>query len=361
VVWHAERTGKQFENDVIAVIGNCIFLCEAKSGRLDEVARRGGEISLYRNFRELFIEPGEQAWRLENYLNTSRENARLTIKRSGEEIKLNLDKPKIVHKFSICVEHFSSLTSAKHNLKALGLVSDDNAWAPVLSLGELQLVCRHLDSEVALFHYLTRRATLEELIDFEGDEQDILALYLTNGLCLDSKTLEGRQLRFMHVDRVVRQSKTPRADRTECVVYGIPLSPYWMAVIEDLYDDPGFPHRFDIIQVILNQDPRSLAAIEQHVLDWESGSTRKTRDLVFSNYNIGSRTFVLALHLSKKLLNEQEWQERSRTIAFSRGGPMFGATDCAVLLKVRDSEEWTFDAVSFFRMGKRAKPTLTES
>jgi hypothetical protein len=50
---------------VVALIGNTIFLFEAKSGRLDEVARRGGELSLLRNFEELFVEPGQQARRLE--------------------------------------------------------------------------------------------------------------------------------------------------------------------------------------------------------------------------------------------------------------------------------------------------------
>ena len=92
---------------------------------------------------------------------------------------------RIVHKISICIEHFGSLTSAKHNLKALGAVHDDDAWAPVLSIGELMLVWRYLDTEISFFNYLTRCATLEEPIDFEGDEQDILSMYLVNGPCIN--------------------------------------------------------------------------------------------------------------------------------------------------------------------------------
>ena len=184
-------------------------LFEAKSGKVDDVARRGGELSLLSNFEELFVEPGKQARRLENYINTKGKDARLCLKDTGGAISHDLDKPKIVHKLSICIEHFASLTSAKHNLKALGAVHEDEAWAPELSIGELMLVWRHLDTEVSFFHYLTRRATLEELIDFEGDEQDILSVYLVNGLCINPEEVKGRKLRFLEIDGIVRTEKTP--------------------------------------------------------------------------------------------------------------------------------------------------------
>jgi hypothetical protein len=125
-------------------------------------------------------------------------------------VNLELDKPKVVHRLSICVEHFAALTSAKHNLKTLGAIKDEKAWAPVLSLGELMFIWRYLDTEVSFFHYLTRRATLEELVDFEGDGQDILAMYLINGLCIDPEKVQGRQLRFLNIDGIVRAGKTPR-------------------------------------------------------------------------------------------------------------------------------------------------------
>ncbi len=346
VMWCDDASGTLYENDVVALIGNTLFLFEAKSGRLDDVARRGGELRLVRNFKELFVAPGEQARRLENYLNRKGKDARLWVKNTNKTVELDLDKPKVVHKFSICIEHFAALTSAKHNLthlrqleiltscftstfraekprgttshlvivflnwgpihrsfcggmtfaayqsrlwadaraqpsvarvrrparrrsdagtlplqnriyrlksqikpilawhyifaecltrcnnindlrpagrplllkislRVLGVIKDEDAWAPVLSLGELMLIWRYLDTEISFFHYLTRRATLEDLVDFEGDEQDILSTYLTNGLCIDWENFQGRQLQFLNVDGVVRAGKTPRRDRTE--------------------------------------------------------------------------------------------------------------------------------------------------
>jgi hypothetical protein len=116
--------------------------------------RPGGERNLAKDFKLLFVEPAEQAARLESYLNECGAGAHLWLKGTGERVKSRSQKPKVVHKFSICLEHFPALTSARHNLLALGAIGPDEPWAPVLSLGELPLVWRYLDTEVSFFHYL---------------------------------------------------------------------------------------------------------------------------------------------------------------------------------------------------------------
>jgi hypothetical protein len=351
VMWRDDSTETLYENDVVALIGNTIFLFEAKSGKLDDVARRGGELSLTRNFKELFVEPGEQARRLENYLNTKGKDSRLWIKDTNEPVQLDLGKPKVVHKFSICMEHFAALTSAKHNLKVLGTIKDENAWAPVLSLGELMLIWRYLDTEVSFFHYLTRRATLEEMIEFEGDEQDILSMYLINGLCIDPEKVQGRQLRFLNIDGVVRTGKLPRLNRTEFEILGIPLSHYWRTTLREIYLDVNLRHRFDILQVVLNQDPHALAGVADHARKWKRGLTsEKNGDLLLVRNTIGKRVFVLAYHLTKRSMTAEEWAERARSIARDAATAIFEASDCAVILRVKKSRETTYDALSFHRL-----------
>lgn len=93
VLWR-DDDGTLFENDVVAIVGNTIFLFEAKSGRLHDAARRGAELKLTRNFKDLFVEPARQAARLEQYLNEKGHNARLWIKDTCEPVRLDLDKPK---------------------------------------------------------------------------------------------------------------------------------------------------------------------------------------------------------------------------------------------------------------------------
>lgn len=233
----------------------------------------------------------------------------------------------------------------------LGAIKDENAWAPVLSLGELMLIWRYLDTEVSFFHYLTRRATLEELVDFEGDEQDILSMYLINGLCIDPEKVQGRKLRFLNFDGIVRTGKTPRRDRTEFEIFGIPLSYYWRSTLEEIYRDASLRHRFDILQVVLNQDPHTFAGIAQHLQKWKCGliSERKG-DLLLVRNTIGKRVFVLAYHLTKRPMTAEEWAEHARSIARDAAAAIFEASDCAVILRIKKSKENTYDALSFHRL-----------
>ena len=349
VRWRDETSGATYENDVITLIGNTIFLFEAKSGRLDDVARRGGELSLQQNFRDLFVAPGEQARRLERYLNTKRGNAKFWIKGSDKAVHLDLATPKVVHRFSICLEHFAALTSAKHYLKVLGVMKDDEAWSPVLSLGELMLVCRRLDTEVSFFHYLTRRASLEEVLDFEGDEQDILSMYLTNGLCLDQRNLKGQKIYFMGFDRKAREDKEPRNDRTRFETLGISLPSYWKRTAREIYFTKSLTHRFDILQVILNQQPEALLGLLQQGKRWVRGLDRKKGDVFMVERKIGKRTFVLAYHVARRAPTTKQWTQLARGIA-GTASERLEASDCTVLLRVKGSRERYFDAVSFFRL-----------
>lgn len=357
VVWDDPLTGKTFENDVVALLGNFVFLFEAKSGRLSDSARRGADLSLIRNFKELFVEPGEQAWRLQNYLDAAGKDAEVLLKSDKSRVHLRLDTPKVVYKFSICFEHFASLTSAKHYLKMLDLIRDDTAWSPVLSLGELQLISRFLDSEISFFHYLTRRATIEEIVDFEGDEQDLLAMYLTNGLCIDPDKLEGRRIFFKDADSNVRKHKVPREDRTEFEIHGVHLSAFWTAVVKEIYENKTQRHRFDVIQVILNQDPRIMEKIGNQIRKWKRGLGVGGGDVMYTRYQIGARLFVVAVHLMKRSPGEEQWRKRARDIALNAAAKV-DFTDCVVFLEVKKSKERTFDGFSFFRLGRVPKPTL---
>ncbi|WP_156527581.1 hypothetical protein [Bradyrhizobium stylosanthis] len=355
VMWDDPKTGQAWENDVLVAVGNFIFVFEAKSGRINEVARRGGELSLVRNFRELFVEPGIQGWRLQNYLDEHQRLAVLRSKADGSLVDLGLDRPKVVFRFSVCMEHFASLTSAKHYFMELGLVTNDTAWAPVLSLGELQMICRYLDSEVSLIHYLTRRATLEELLNFEGDEQDLLSLYLTNGLCLDASALEGRRVMFHNADSLVRRNKVPRINRREFEIHGVQLSPLWSALVRELYRDDGQRHRFDIINVVLNQLPPALAEFERRVRRFKRGEPHGGEDLLMTRFVVGKKVFVLALYLAKKMPDAGDWKEKGRGIVgmFHEGNEM---VECAAFIFLRRSKEATFDGVSFYRYGFRPEP-----
>lgn len=348
VVWTDPETNKRWENDVVALLGNFVFVFEAKSGRIGDSARRGGEGKLRKNFRELFVEPGLQGWRLQNYLNQYQKKAVLRRKSDNSIIDLELDRPKVVYRYSICFEHFTTLTSTRSYLKELGLIKDDTAWAPVLTLGELQMIARYLDTELSFQHYLTRRQSVDELIDFDGDEQDILSMYLTNGLCVDSVPVQGRKLAFIEADELVRRPHHPKSGSHKSLVRGIHLSPLWNAVVNELYACEGRPHRFDIINVVLNQFPPALAAMERNIRRFRRGAHREDGNTMIMKYIVGNRIFILVCYLAKVMLDSNEWRERDLNIVH-----MFvdenTAVECTSFIFLRRSKNSTFDGVGFRR------------
>lgn len=353
VMWHDKTSGKTYENDLLVILGNTLFLFEAKSGKLGEAARRGAEKSLETTIKELFVAPAQQAARLEAHLNLLKDKARLWSKDSGETITLDLERPKVVYKFVVCIEHFASISSTKENLRQFIDDLDEKAWAPVLSIGELILMWRFLDSEISLFHYLTRRATLEEELDFVGDDNDILSTYLTNGLYFDRDETQNKKVYFFNADSIIQEHREPRSNRTEFDTKGIRLSRYWKLTLEEIYRVEDLPHRFDIIRVLLNQDPTTLKNVDRIVRRWKSGRlVRRNGDTILLRQEIGERAFIVAYHLVKWPVPAEEWKTRSRAIAIEWASSLSMDSDCAVFLRVKKSDYRTFDAVSFFRLGR---------
>lgn len=348
VHWTDPDTGKGYENDLVVKLGNHIFLFEAKSGKVNAASRRGGESSLRKNFKRLYVEPGQQAARLETLLRRGKSAESLLHNPAGRPITIDLSKPAIINSFGACIEHFAAITSTRRNFEEIGLITPTDPWSPIFSIGELRMLTSHLDSEVSFFHYLTRRGMIERQLMFIGDEQDILSLYITNGFLIESQTLKEMQVFFHKADAPVRGLKEPRADRRTFETPGLHLPPYWRRLAVELYGSDT-RHRFDMIEAIFNQHPGTLKGMEQRARRWNSGMGRATQDPMFAYVEIGSRVFAVAVTLERDpYLNAEIWHEHAREIA-KVVKIQTRATDCLVILRVRKSPA-AFDAVSFFRM-----------
>ena len=216
--------------------------------------------------------------------------------------------------------------------------------------------------EVSFFHYLTRRVMIEDIVSFMGDEQDILSLYLINGLCLHRDRIGDQTLMFRDVDHLVRQDKTPQNDRSLCTIHGPKLPYYWRTLVEEVYVS-DHRRRFDIIQVVLNQDPHGLSGIAGLIVDWKNGrKTSKNREVMLARMDVGRRTFVIAVYLAQRKLPLAE----NSTNALARSllkRPTSGSMplDVVVITKVRKSKHWAFDGISFFRMIKRTEASVPDA
>lgn len=348
VHWTDQDTGKDYENDLLAKLGNHIFLFEAKSGKVNAASRRGGERSLRKNFKRLYVEPGQQAARLETLLSRGKSAEPLLHDAAGKPIPIDLSKPAIINSFGVCIEHFASITSTRRNFEEMGLIAPADPWSPIFSIGELRMLTTYLDSEVSFFHYLTRRPVIERQLAFNGDEQDLLSLYITNGFLVDSDKLKDMTVFFNRADTPVRGYKAARADRRTFDTPGLQLPSYWRRLAVEIYAGDT-RHRFDMIEAIFNQHPGTLKGMEERARRWNSGMGRATQDPMFAFVELGSRIFAVALTLERDpYFDASIWHEHARDIAkFVK--VKTGATDCLVILRVRKSKA-AFDAVSFFRM-----------
>ena len=347
VKWKDPDTKVEYEHDVIAILGMQVLIFEAKSGKLSPSAKRGAADRLRKNFKALFIEPGVQASRLEALIATRRNDVELKDHK-GEVVQFETAGPSQVHKFGVCIEQVAGITGSRRFFRELGLLEQDSAWAPILTLGELRMIADRLDTEVSFLHYLTRRMTADDLFDFSGDEQDLLSMYLVNRFIIDPRALEGRELLFHEADAAVRGRTTPRSDRSEFATHGPALPPMWNLIAKEIYHDAD-RHRFDILIAILNQSPGALERIAHTVRRWRSGGGTGKGNTLSSRADIGNRVFVVAVHMaSEHPCSGDEWRAQARLIAYDLHEKM-GATDCVVVLRSRRSRSPTFDGISFFR------------
>jgi hypothetical protein len=348
VHWTDPDTGKNYENDLVVKLGNHIFLFEAKSGKVNAASRRGGESSLRKNFKRLYVEPGQQAARLETLLRRGKSAESLLHDAAGKPIAIDLSKPAIINSFGVCIEHFASITSTRRNFEEIGLIAPADPWSPIFSIGEIRMLTTYLDSEVSFFHYLTRRPAIERQLVFTGDEQDLLSLYITNGFQIDSDKLKDMGVFFHRADAPVRGHKEARADRRTFDTPSLHLPSYWRRLAAEIYASDT-RHRFDMIEAIFNQHPGTLKGMEERARRWNGGMGRATQDPMFAFVELGSRIFAVALTLERDpYLDAVLWHEHARDIA-KVVKVQTGATDCLVILRVRKSRA-AFDALSFFRM-----------
>lgn len=356
VLWDDPETGVRYENDVVAVVGNYVFAFEAKSGKISRAARRGAEKSLLKNVKSLFVEPWEQSQRLQQYLNEHGKAAKLWEKVGGRPVEIDLDKPKVAFSYSVCLEHLVALSSSKHFFVEAGLVTSDDVWAPVLSIGELLMLSKFLDSEVSFVHYLTRRFRIGEQFDFDGDEQDLLSMYLTNGFCLFGEVPPDKRIMFRDSDDPVRANRTPNPKRARAEVIGISLPPIWNKTVDEIYKSTvgTVRHRFDIICAILNQPPPSLLELQKRIKSWRGGGGGKETRV--SSYAVGSQQFVVAtMFLNMPFMVDDDLINEARMFAMQISSNFEGMTDCAIFLYFKKSKQITHDGVFFFRAGQREK------
>jgi hypothetical protein len=319
---------------------------------------KNGRITL--SLGRLFVEPAQQSQRLQNYLNENASSVSLVEKDSGINVSIDLSRPKAVYRFGVTIEGLAALTAGRRYFEKLGLIEQSTPWAPSFSIGELRMLSKYLDSEVSFGHYLSRRYSIEELIDFIGDEQDLLSMYLTNGFCLLGDDVKAQPIMFINSDELVRTSKEPRPDRNNADILGVHLPPRWKLVAKEVY--AGHPsidsHKFDILFALMNQPPPSLIHLQKRISRWMSGGGGMLKSGEHSKYQIGNRQYIVMLNLldDRQNIDPSQITAMCRAMGIGASQGFEGTSDCVVFSYYKRAKNRTYDGVSFFRLLRSDRP-----
>jgi hypothetical protein len=186
---------REYENDVLVVLGSYAVVAEAKAGSIGPEARRGRGRPLRERITALLEDPSVQAARLADQLVEG--TGVLGFRRKADDSAFEVDATTIrrVLTLGVTLEPMAGLLPRLGDVVAAGLTTQGaEALAYSISLADLELLVDVLDHPSEVLHYLGRRTEVERREFLRGDEVDLLGLYLKTGLNLGEKEFAGEDV-----------------------------------------------------------------------------------------------------------------------------------------------------------------------
>lgn len=189
--WNDPGSRKNYENDLIVLIGTFMIVVECKSGSIDRSASRGADQRLKKLIDELMVEPARQANRFIDFLKAHKGDQSFATNRRD----INTFNNSAVRYYIPCGITFENLGVIGSNIKLAlnaGFVEEDwKELAPSINLADLQCIFELLTLEVEKIHYLARRREFERHVNYRADEVDLLGFYLDCGFNIGTDEYQG--------------------------------------------------------------------------------------------------------------------------------------------------------------------------
>lgn len=227
VVWCDPADGKNYETDVLLLVGSHALVAECKSGRLSRRAQKGRGRWFRDDVRDLIIEPARQAQRFADFLVGQSGSLQLET-RTGESEVIDASDIRAAITIGVTLEALVGL------LPGIGEIMEseftDTAIESLthsLTLFDLLVVLEMLDHPSEMLHYFLRRSQLERNQFLVGEETDLLGFYLLTGFNLGSAEFEDelQRMRLIGLSDAVdtyhyileagKDAEKPRMRRTE--------------------------------------------------------------------------------------------------------------------------------------------------
>jgi len=191
---------KEYENDLLVKVDSHVVLVEAKSHMISWPALRGASERIKKHVEETLLEPSIQSLRLANRIIKARDdvNNRESLL---PRFPFAFDEIDTLLRLSITLEDFATLQTTIHHVRETGWIPVDHPVAPCIMLADLEIIFDTLESTSHKIHYLKRRADFEDHLDYDGDELDLLGLYLRTGFNIGSAEFSGDHFIFTSMSK----------------------------------------------------------------------------------------------------------------------------------------------------------------
>jgi hypothetical protein len=237
VHWIDPRDEREYETDLLLLVGSHALIVECKGGRMSRQAMEGKSRDLKDAISELIVAPAEQAQRLATLLEGRSEPLEMT---GADGTPITIDAADVHEAVTLgtTLEPLAAVLPNMRDLTDAGLTGPQlDAITYSLSLYDLWTVLDMLEHPSEVLHYFKRRGELENGRFLNGEENDLLGFYLKSGFNLGEAEFEDDpQTQVYGLSDEIDVYYYSREAGLAAVKPAVSRSPYWeelLAYVEE--------------------------------------------------------------------------------------------------------------------------------
>jgi hypothetical protein len=248
--WIDPRDSREYETDLLLLVGSHALIVECKGGRMSRQAMEGKSRDLKDAIGELIVAPAEQAQRLATLLEDLSEPLEMTGA-DGASIIIGAADVHEAITLGTTLEPLAAVLPNMRDLSDAGLTGPQlDAITYSLSLYDLWTVLDILEHPSEVLHYLKRRGELENGRFLNGEENDLLGFYLKSGFNLGEAEFEDEpQTQVFGLSDEIDVYHYSREAGLAAQKPSISRSPYWEELLTHIEERKN--HRWTEVGVAL--------------------------------------------------------------------------------------------------------------
>jgi hypothetical protein len=303
VLWVDPTDGKEYETDVLALVGSHAFIAECKSGRLSRPAQKGRGRWFRDDLNDLVVEPARQAQRFTDYL-VGQSGVLNLATRDGDPVVIDASDIRAAINVGVTLEPLAGLLPGIGEIVESALTDGTvDTLTHSVTLFDLLVVLEMLEHPSDMLHYFLRRSQLERNQFLVGDETDLLGFYLLSGFNLGSAEFDDELQRmqvlglsdpidtYHYTLEAGKDAPKPRVRRSE----------WWESLLTTVEDRAGLRWTelgVALCNVAYDEQQEFEAAFEELRASVQRGDRPTTDFVLFANGPDERRDYFIGLVLS---------------------------------------------------------------